>query len=91
MYEVPKTLEAHPKLDTDLVTAFKETFLSVDDRLGRQPNIEAFYSGTTAVVGLMKGTRIWVSNAGDSRCTMGTMANGKLVAKDLSIDQVIMI
>jgi serine/threonine protein phosphatase PrpC len=49
---------------------------------------QAFYSGTTAVVGMLKGRRIWVANAGDSRCTMGTMRDGKLVAQDLSIDQV---
>lgn len=49
---------------------------------------QAFYSGTTAVVGLIKENRIYVANAGDSRCTMATMKNGKLVAQDLSIDQV---
>jgi hypothetical protein len=43
MYEVPKLLEAHPLVDTDIVTAFKETFVAVDERLGKQPNIEVRY------------------------------------------------
>jgi serine/threonine protein phosphatase PrpC len=37
---------------------------------------------------MVKESRIYVANAGDSRCTMATMKNGKLVAQDLSIDQV---
>ena len=62
-------------------------FLDVDDRLGRRPDIECFYSGTTAVAAFVKGTRIWVANAGDSRCTLATVRDGKLVAQDLSVDQ----
>ena len=88
MYELPKTLEAHPALHTDLVRAFKETFLAVDERLARRPDIEAFYSGTTSVVGLIKGKEVWVANAGDSRCTLATVNEaGHLIAQDLSIDQ----
>jgi hypothetical protein len=49
---------------------------------------QAFYSGTTAVMGLVRGNKIYVANCGDSRCTMATIKNGKLVAQDLSIDQV---
>ncbi len=93
MYELPKALEAHPSLDNgngDITRAFKDTFLGVDERLGRRPDIEAFYSGTTAVVGLVKGSRIWVANAGDSRCVLATAdpaGSGVLLAQDLSIDQ----
>lgn len=91
MFETPKLLEQHPRLlkegDGDVERAFKETFLEVDDRLGRSPAVEAFYSGTTAVVALVHGNRLWVANAGDSRCTLATVRDGKLVAEDLSIDQ----
>ena len=93
MFEVPRALEAHPRLaagkaeDADVEAAFKQTFLETDDRLGRSPVIEAFYSGTTAVVLLVRGNRLWVANAGDSRCTLAAVRDGKLVAQDLSLDQ----
>lgn len=74
-------------VDGDVERAFKQTFLEVDDRLGRSPAVEAFYSGTTAVVALAQENRLWVANAGDSRCTLATVRDGKLVAKNLSIDQ----
>jgi protein phosphatase PTC2/3 len=103
MFEVPKALEGNPGLlkleaeakgtgtdadaDAGVVAAFKETFLEADDRLGRSPAIEAFYSGTTAVVALVQGNRLWVGNAGDSRCVLATVREGQLVAQDLSVDQ----
>lgn len=93
MYELPRTLEAHPSLlegEGDVTKAFKETFLGVDEKLRRNANIDPFYSGTTAVVCLVKESRLWVANAGDSRCTLATIdpkGSGRLVAQDLSIDQ----
>lgn len=93
MYELPRTLEAHPCLlegEGDVTKAFKETFLGVDEKLARKAGIDAFYSGTTAVVCLVKEGRLWVANAGDSRCTLATVDpdwSGRLLAQDLSIDQ----
>lgn len=50
MYEVPKVLESHPKLLAgDVVGAFKETFLTVDQRLAMQPNIEVHHPHKTHI------------------------------------------
>ena len=93
MYELPRTLEAHPSLlegEGDVTKAFKETFVGVDEKLTRKAGVDAFYSGTTAVVCLVKEGRLWVANAGDSRCTLATVdpkGSGRLLAQDLSVDQ----
>lgn len=99
MYEIPKYMEQHEKLETDLETAFKEAFVAVDRKLINAPRIEPLYSGSTAVTALVKERDIWVANAGDSRCTMATLVDNygditksgrikkRLIAKDLSIDQ----
>ena len=46
------------------------------------------YSGTTAVVVLMREFKLYIANAGDSRAVMAKRnRDGKIVAHDLSVDQ----
>lgn len=93
MYEIPRALEAHSSLkggDDNMIHTLKESFLTVDSRLNLEVGIDAFFSGTTAVACLVKGKRLWVANAGDSRCTLATAdpaGTKRLLARDLSTDQ----
>eukprot|EP00298_Acanthocystis_sp_HF-20_P007823 c17310_g1_i1.p1 GENE.c17310_g1_i1~~c17310_g1_i1.p1 ORF type:complete len:350 (+),score=130.58 c17310_g1_i1:45-1052(+) len=53
----------------------------------KDSSIDTSCSGTTAVVCLLNGTNVYVSNAGDSRCVLGYYPSpGKLAHKDLSVD-----
>lgn len=68
--EIQRRLEKHPCFRTDLPTAFKETFLKVDEALKDEPLIEPLYAGTTACVALLQGTNLTLANVGDSRAVM---------------------
>jgi serine/threonine protein phosphatase PrpC len=95
MNMVQKKLETHPLLETDPAKALKDTFVEVDDMLRKDPAIDAELSGTTAVVTLCRydpkvptRARLWVANAGDSRCILAKKNSaGEIVAVDLSEDQ----
>ncbi|GMI19470.1 hypothetical protein TrCOL_g3382 [Triparma columacea] len=88
MHEIQHRLENHPSFIPDIETAFKETFISVDESLKSQPSIDCMYSGTTAVVVLARGNRLYIANAGDSRAVMASRnRDGMIVAKNLSEDQ----
>ena len=53
----------------------------------KNPRVDTEFSGTTFVVGLVRGDRLIVGNIGDSRLTLGSVdATGKLVARNISID-----
>ena len=50
-------------------------------------NVNDQLSGTTAICALLKGTKMYVSCAGDSRAVLGCEDdNGTLLALDLSCD-----
>ena len=49
--------------------------------------IDDSMSGTTAITVLVRGKTLYVANAGDSRATLGEIADKRIVARDLSEDQ----
>ena len=54
----------------------------------KKSGIDCSLSGSTAVTCLKRGRRLLIANVGDSRAVLGrASADGRLVAKDLSIDQ----
>ena len=53
----------------------------------RQRDFDSHSSGTTGVVVLMRGSRIWTAHAGDSRCALGRrFSDGTIEAKNLTLD-----
>ena len=94
MNNIQQVLESHPMLLTNPVDALKETFLSVDESLKKDPSVDAELSGTTAVVCLCRfdvealTATVWTACAGDSRAVLATKtASGQLGTFDLSEDQ----
>ena len=61
-------LAAHPLVHSQPGTALEDAFQSVDKRLAS--HCDAGVSGTTAVVALVRGNRMWLANAGDSRAIL---------------------
>jgi serine/threonine protein phosphatase PrpC len=73
----------------DLLTAYKMTFLQLNQRLALS-DINVNLSGTTACVALFDGQAVHVANVGDSRAVMGVRdadRPGRLKAVALSNDQ----
>ena len=71
-------LAAHPLVHSQPGTALEDAFQSVDKRLAS--HCDAGVSGTTAVVALVRGNRMWLANAGDSRailCRQKHTSSGK--------------
>ncbi|ONK56803.1 uncharacterized protein A4U43_C10F13150 [Asparagus officinalis] len=76
---------------SDILMGFKRSFLKafkvVDKELEVHPNIDCFFSGTTAVTLLKQGQDLVIGNVGDSRAIMGTRdQNDRLVAVQLTVD-----
>eukprot|EP00536_Pseudo-nitzschia_multiseries_P008264 jgi/Psemu1/257032/estExt_Genewise1Plus.C_2080024 len=91
LHQVQHLLERHPGFynsnhdnDDNIETAFKETFVKVDESLKDECLIEPLYAGTTACVVLLRDTQLVVSNAGDSRAVLGRRRRRPI---DLTIDQ----
>ncbi|CAM9123953.1 unnamed protein product, partial [Phaeothamnion confervicola] len=86
MNEMGPRLAAHPAVESDPPTALKEVFVAVDRDLETLPGgVDCVYSGTTAVVVLMLGTRLYVANAGDSRAAgVAAAAAGGVAAGGVS-------
>jgi serine/threonine protein phosphatase PrpC len=64
-----------------------QCFKDVADKLDAQRRIDCSMSGSTAVISLLRNGAVYTANCGDSRCVLGTMKGGKMVAVDLSHDQ----
>ena len=71
MHEIPNRLRNHPKYQSNLHQAFVETYLSVDADIKRKADIEPYHSGSTACVVVLQGSKLTVSNVGDSRAVIG--------------------
>ncbi|KAG8465260.1 hypothetical protein KFE25_002567 [Diacronema lutheri] len=81
-------LEDHPLLTDKPAQALKHSYLQCDSLLKQEPTIDAELSGTTAVVTVMIGSKLFVANAGDSRAVLARRSpSGGVIALDLSEDQ----
>lgn len=56
--------------DKVIEQSLKETFIKVDRGLLDEAEIEPMYSGTTACVVLMRHTKLYIANCGDSRAVL---------------------
>lgn len=69
-------------------SALEDVFLDINSSLPKS-DINAVFGGCTAVVALVRGPRVWVANAGDSRALVaGRGKDGLVVARGLTRDQV---
>ncbi|KAI3692536.1 hypothetical protein L6452_32353 [Arctium lappa] len=77
------------RLLEDPATAFNSAFSTTNDELHANQEIDDSMSGTTAIVALVIGDRLFVANVGDSRAVMSVKEEGndRIVAEDLSSDQ----
>ena len=73
MHEIPNRLQHRL---SDLDCSFSETYLSVDAEIKRRPDMEPYHSGTTAVVAVLQGKKLSISNVGDSRAVIGRRREG---------------
>ena len=72
---------------TDFPTAFKMSFLQINQRL-KMSGTDVALSGTTACACFFDGLKVHVANIGDSRAVLGELqADGTLAAVALSEDQ----
>lgn len=91
--EMQRKLETHAQFHTHTATALTETFLEIDAALKSEALIDPFFAGTTACVVLLRDTKLYVANAGDSRVVLCRQSSSsskddtKLTAIPLSIDQ----
>ena len=86
MRQIAISLEKHPALETDPVTALKETFVNTNTALMVTP-MNFMTSGSTCVAVYQKGPTLYVANCGDSRAVAAIAAPAAAVAaKDLSRD-----
>ncbi|GAA0185568.1 protein phosphatase [Lithospermum erythrorhizon] len=67
---------------------FLKTCLSIDEKLNQHPDIDSFYSGTTALSVIRQGDMMIVANVGDSRAVLATTSDeeGILVPIQLTVD-----
>lgn len=95
MSEIISRLENHPKLARDPSKALKEVFVDVDFSMadGISEGTKSFsplICGTTAVVVYLKGTDMYIANAGDSKAVIYAFGEEQgqptLVSKPLTTD-----
>lgn len=68
------TLEQHPGLTGDEEKALEVAFTTADRKLATEKGVVRYakYGGATALAALMRGNKVWVANAGDSRCVLAS-------------------
>ena len=88
MQEIQDRLESHSSFHSGIGEAFRDVFENVDESLRKRRDIDSMYSGTTAVVLLLRDDVLYAANCGDSRAVMGVKGeDGKIIARDLTVDQ----
>lgn len=87
MRRVIDQLGCFPNLKGQEPAALINAFVTTNDMLSAEPDVEPMFSGTTAVCVLMRENHIWCANCGDSRAVIGTLAGKKIKARDVSHDQ----
>ncbi|XP_021731194.1 probable protein phosphatase 2C 65 [Chenopodium quinoa] len=87
-----KTIDSHHDGDSsDAVQLWKagllRSFREVDKELSRDPTIESYCSGTTAVTVVKQGDHLIIGNLGDSRAVMCTRGDkGQVIPLQLTVD-----
>jgi len=87
--QMPPTLFAHPAFAggvEEIKTAIGESIAFLERNLLRDSSIDTEFSGTTAVMCVIRGKDLVVGNIGDSRISKGELVDGKIVAKQVSDD-----
>ena len=86
--EVGGALEyAITKTPEDYSAASKAAMIVLNQQLIMSDDIDASYSGTTALTAWLHGSCLHVCNVGDSRAVMGERRGKKVAAYALSVDQ----
>ncbi|KAJ8491925.1 hypothetical protein OPV22_013646 [Ensete ventricosum] len=82
-----KDLIKHSEIMATLTEPFLKAFRIVDKELRLHPDVDCFYSGTTAVTLVKQGQDLVIGNVGDSRAVLGTRdQHNSLVAVQLTVD-----
>ncbi|KAG5928986.1 protein phosphatase type 2C [Claviceps africana] len=68
--------------DGDYTQGLKDGFLATDRAILNDPKYEEEVSGCTACVCLIAGKKLYVANAGDSRCVLGIKGRAKPMSQD---------
>ncbi|KAG5999613.1 hypothetical protein E4U54_001753 [Claviceps lovelessii] len=66
----------------DYAQGLKDGFLATDRAILNDPKYEEEVSGCTACVSLIAGKKLYVANAGDSRCVLGIKGRAKPMSQD---------
>jgi serine/threonine protein phosphatase PrpC len=87
---LPEAVFRHPKYATEPKKAIADAIADVESRMLKQKgSIDCELSGTTFVMGILRGDKLIVANIGDSRIIAGLRSvdgSGKTVAKGWSED-----
>ncbi|CAG9321042.1 unnamed protein product [Blepharisma stoltei] len=88
---LPTTLMTHPSFESDILTAFTESFLQTNTNLkdlceSENAKFESTLSGSTATTVLLRGTHIYIGHVGDSRAIMGIKRANTFEAVRLTLD-----
>lgn len=82
----PELLVHHLKQEEDNIpAALTEGFLDVDEKLA-QSFVDCEFSGSTAVVSMLKGKMLYTAWVGDSRGVLGRKTKNGMEGIDLTID-----
>jgi protein phosphatase 2C family protein 2/3 len=87
LYEIQRRLEQHALFPTNLETAMRETFLSVDRDLKTEPLVEPLYAGTTACVVVVRDKTLTIANVGDSRAVLARANGGAFAHESIPLTQ----
>ncbi|KAG6041993.1 hypothetical protein E4U41_007512 [Claviceps citrina] len=66
----------------DYAQGLRDGFLATDRAILNDPKYEDEVSGCTACVSLIAGKKLYVANAGDSRCVLGIKGRAKPMSQD---------
>lgn len=79
---VVKSASFPHNMEKALSEAFECAHKDVVD-LGRREDWDVQGSGSTAIAAVWSGSKVWIANTGDSRCAIGTEADGQTLFQTL--------
>ena len=92
---IPKLLSSSASFSNSQSTgvAIKEALLKAEREIVDNVHVDTTLSGTTGVIAVVRGTKLFVANVGDSRAVFGmsdenadASQSGKYIARDATID-----